>query len=216
MDVDADGQPLNTRFNRARRADRDIAELLGLAKGLLADGVVTEHEAEVLARWISVHSDAAEQWPINVLAARVGRIIHDGRVDDDERAELAEILSEIVGGAGGVVVGEDVATSLPLDSPPPTLVWAGAVIVFTGKFAFGSRAECQRHVALLGASCEGNVTRRTTHLVIGTFGSRDWVQTSFGRKIEKAVESRATTGRPIIIAEDHWAECIMLSKRDDG
>lgn len=209
MDEDDDGQPLNTRFNRARRADRDIAEFLGLAKGLLADGVVTEQEAEVVARWIAAHSDAAEQWPIYVLAARVERIFGDGRVDDDERVELAEILNEIVGGTGGVVVGEDAATSLPLDSPPPTLVWPGAVVVFTGKFAFGTRAECQRHVASLGGACEADVTRRTTHLVIGTFGSRDWVQTSFGRKIEKAVESRAATGRPVIIGEDHWAECIM-------
>jgi hypothetical protein len=209
MYVDADGQPLNTRFNRARRADRDIAEFLGLAKGLLADGIVTAPEAEVVTHWIAAHPDAAEQWPISVLTARVERIFRDGRVDDGERAALAEILSEIVGGTGGVIAGEDAATGLPLDSPPPTLVWPGAVFVFTGKFAFGSRAECQRHVALLGASSEGAVTRRTTHLVIGTFGSRDWVQTSFGRKIEKAVESRATTGRPIIIGEDHWADCIM-------
>lgn len=209
MDVDADGQPLNSRYNRARRADRDIAEFLGLAKGLLADGVVTADEAELVAQWIAAHADAAEQWPINVVTARVDRIFQDGRVDDDERTELAEILSEVVGGTGGVVAGEDAATSLPLDSPPPEIVWPGAVVVFTGKFAFGSRAECQRSVALLGASCEGDVTRRTTHLVIGTFGSRDWVQTSFGRKIEKAVESRATTGRPIIISEDHWADCVM-------
>jgi NAD-dependent DNA ligase len=209
MNGDADGQPINTHYNRARRADRDIAEFLGLAKGLLADGIVTAHEAEVVAQWIAAHPDAAEQWPINVLTARVDRIFQDGRVDDDERAELAEILSEIVGGRGGVIAGEDAATSLPLDAPPPALVWPGAVFVFTGKFAFGSRAECQRHVALRGASCEVAVTRRTTHLVIGTFGSRDWVQTSFGRKIEKAVESRATTGKPIIVGEDHWADCIM-------
>jgi NAD-dependent DNA ligase len=209
MDVDANGQPLNSRYNRARRADRDVAEFLGLAKGLLADGIVSAHEAAVVAQWIAAHPDAAEQWPISVLAARVERIFQDGAVDDDERVELAEILSEIVGGTGGVIAGDDAATSLPLDSPPPTLVWSGAVLVFTGKFAFGSRAECQRHAALLGASCEGAVTRRTTHLVIGTFGSRDWVQTSFGRKIEKAVESRATTGRPLIIGEDHWADCIM-------
>jgi len=209
MNADANGQPLNTHFNRARRADRDVAEFLGLAKGVLADGIVTEAEAEVVARWVAAHPDAGNQWPISVLAPRLGRIFQDGIVHENERLELAEILTEIVGGTGGVVVGEDASTSLPFDSPPPTLVWPGAVFVFTGKFAFGSRDECQRHVALLGGSCEGSVTRRTTHLVIGTFGSRDWVHTSFGRKIEKAVESRADTGRPIIIGEDHWAECIM-------
>jgi hypothetical protein len=45
----------------------------------------------------------------------------------------------------------------------------------------------------------------TNYVVIGTFGSRDWVHTSFGRKIEKAVDYR-TKGYPLaIITEDHWA-----------
>lgn len=211
MSLDADGQPLNTRFNRARRADRDVSEFLGLAKGVLADGVVTDHEAEMVARWLASHSDVLERWPINVLAGRMHRIFQDGRVDEDERKELDEILEQVIGSASGLVAGEDTATSLPLDLPPPQLVWPGAVVVFTGKCAFGTRAECQRYVALLGASCETDVTRRTTHLIVGTFGSRDWAHTSFGRKIEKAVEGRANTGRPFIVGEDYWAECIMLA-----
>jgi hypothetical protein len=45
MTLDSDGQPLNLGFNHARRTERNLCELLGLAKGLLADGVVTETEA---------------------------------------------------------------------------------------------------------------------------------------------------------------------------
>lgn len=48
MMLDPDGQALNLAFNRARRTERDVCELLGLAKGLLADGVVTESEATLL------------------------------------------------------------------------------------------------------------------------------------------------------------------------
>jgi len=41
--------------------------------------------------------------------------------------------------------------------------------------------------------------------VLGTFGSRDWVHTSFGRKIETAIRYR-DKGAPIaIVSEDHWA-----------
>jgi hypothetical protein len=42
-------------------------------------------------------------------------------------------------------------------------------------------------------------------LIVGTFGSRDWVHTSFGRKIEKAVTYRRAGQRLAIISEDHWA-----------
>ena len=76
------------------------------------------------------------------------------------------------------------------------------MFVFTGKFAYGPRADCQREVLRLGALCEDNVTKRTTYLVIGTFGSRDWVHTSFGRKILKAVEYRQAGSGVAIIAEE--------------
>ena len=205
---DPHGQPFNIRFNRARRAERDLSEFLGLAKGLLADGTVTVEEAELVHNWVARHPSAAEQWPLNHLVARLERIFRDGRVDEEERRELAEVLEAIVGGTAGVILGEDAATALPLDAPPPEFIWRDAVFVFTGKFAFGTRSQCQRCVAALGALCDSDVTRRTNYLVIGTFGSRDWVHTSFGRKIEKAVSLR-DAGSPIAITtEDHWVGCL--------
>src|SRR5690349_655043 len=44
MTIDPHSQSLNTAFNRARRAERDLSEMLGLAKGMLADGIVNEFE----------------------------------------------------------------------------------------------------------------------------------------------------------------------------
>jgi NAD-dependent DNA ligase len=209
---DPHGQPFNVRFNRARRAERDLSEFLGLAKGLLADGEISASEADAIARWIQTHADAVEQWPLNLLSQRVASIYRDGQVDEAERAELAELLSSVVGGTAGVILGEDAATDLPLDAPPPTFTWQDAVVVFTGKFAFGTRADCQRAVAHLGAECESSITRRTKYLVIGTFGSRDWIHTSFGRKIQKAVEYRSAGGIPHIVGEDHWVQCIQPAR----
>lgn len=206
--IDPHGQPYNLRFNRARRSERDLSEFLGLAKGLLADGLVSLEESDAVARWINTHQDAVEQWPLNLLSERISRIYRDGQVDDDEQKELAELLESIVGGTAGVVLGEDAPTELPLDKPPPVFVWRNAVVVFTGKFAYGTRVQCQRVVSELGAICESDVTRRTHYLVIGTFGSRDWVHTSFGRKIEKAVEYRGLSGIPQIVGEDHFVDCI--------
>lgn len=211
MALDDHGQPFSLHFNSARRTERDISEFLGLAKGVLADGVVTAAEADLVAQWIAGHPDAAEQWPLTALSARLGRIYQDGVVDADEQSELAEILRAIVGGTAGVVLGEPATTELPLDRPAPELAWCGSVFVFTGKFAFGTRAECQRKVVALGGLCEADVTRRTTYLVIGTFGSRDWVHSSFGRKIETAVSYKSGTGLPYIVGENHWAGCVDRS-----
>lgn len=208
MDVDPHGQPFNIRFNRARRAERDVSEMLGLAKGVLADGVVTEAEAALLVSWAAGHPDATEQWPVSILKARLDRVFADRRVDEAERRDLADLLESIVGGKAGIIVGEDAATELPVDRPPPEILWTGCVFVFTGKFAFGPRADCERQAVKLGGACERAVTRRTRYLIIGTFGNRDWVHTSFGRKIEKAVQYR-DDGLPLaIVAEDHWASAL--------
>jgi BRCA1 C Terminus (BRCT) domain len=205
MMLDPDGQPVNLAWNRARRTERDICELLGLAKGLLADGMVTEAESALLRDWIGRHPDAYDYWPINTLYQRLERAFADGTIDEAERLDLAELLECLVGGKAGVIAGADAATELPLDRPPPKIMWPASIFVFTGKFAFGPRKACERQVHNLGGQCEVSVTQRTNYLIVGTFGSRDWVHTSFGRKIEKAVTYKRAGQRLAIISEDHWA-----------
>jgi hypothetical protein len=46
--LDPHGQPLSGDLNRARRTERDLSEMLGLAKGMLADGIVNDEEARFL------------------------------------------------------------------------------------------------------------------------------------------------------------------------
>src|SRR5439155_6501580 len=116
-------------------AERDLSEMLGLVKGVLADGVVTQAEAAVLKEWVSRHPEAAEQWPVNILKERLERIFVDGQVNKAERRDLADLLESIVGGKAGIIAGEDAACELPVDRPPPKLTWTESVFVFTGKFA---------------------------------------------------------------------------------
>jgi len=203
-ELDDHSQPFPA-FNQARRTERDVSELLGLAKGMLADGEISVVEADLLRDWVAGHPDVSGQWPTSRLVERLTRIYSDGRVGDEERRDLAALLKGLVGGDTGILIDKDTASSLPLDQPQPILAWTGSVFVFTGQMAFGPRRECERHVEMFGGFCEISVTLRTTYLVVGTFGSRDWAHSAFGRKIEKAVKYREA-GQPIaIIREDHWA-----------
>jgi NAD-dependent DNA ligase len=182
--------------------------MLGIVKGVLADGVVNEAEAALLNDWATQHPDATEQWPVNIIKERLDTIFVDGKVSTAERRDLAELLESVVGGKAGIIAGKDAATDLPVDRPPPTFVWADATFVFTGKFAFGPRTACERAVVKLKGAYERSVTKETDYLIIGTFGSRDWVHTSFGRKIEKAVEYREAGAPLAIAAEDHWVSAL--------
>ncbi len=204
-ELDDHGQPYEDRFNRARRAEREISELLGLCKGLLADGHLSDEEIGLLQGWMQRHPDGGEDWIVQQVSRRVRKVLEDGVVSDEERVDLSELLHSFVGGTAELILGDDPrSTDLPLDVPAPTLQWQDAVFVFTGKFAFGTRKDCERASQALGAAIESTVTQRTHYLVIGTFGSRDWVHTSYGRKIQKAAGYRAKGIPLVIVCEDHW------------
>ncbi|MGE0705496.1 MAG: DUF4236 domain-containing protein [Vicinamibacterales bacterium] len=202
--LDAHGQPLNRGYNVARRRARDVSEMLGLVKGMLADGAVTVEEVRFIREWFLNHPDALVTWPHRVIHERLEHIFSDGQVDDTERADLAALLSSLVGGSESILLGYDGASQLPLDVPPPMLTWHDQVYVFTGRFAYGTRKQCEREVTQRKGTVDDNVTKKTTVLVIGTFGNEDWIHSSYGRKIQKAVELR-DAGAPIhIVGEDHW------------
>jgi NAD-dependent DNA ligase len=212
LERDGNGQPQNPAYNQRRRADRAVNEMLGLIRGVIADGRVSDEEIEAVRRWLEQNADAAHVWPINVLAHRIERNISDGIVDEDERAELHQLFQQTTGTAPsvpeaptGVRADPEVRPSrLPLCTPAPDLAFAGRVYVFTGAFVYGTRQICEEAVISRGAQVRSAITRQTHVLVIGAIGNSDWIHSSHGRKIEKAVEYRSN-GIPLsIVSEEHW------------
>jgi len=207
--LDEHGQPRNLIFNRSRRINRGVDELIGLCKGMAADGVVNQTEAEALLKWLGANREISEQWPANVLYGRVCEMLVDGKLDAAEQAELLDTLNSVAGPIGSGPAPENMSTSLPLDDPPPDIIFEGRVFCFTGKFVSATRAECQSLVKELGGSVAKTPTQKTNYLVIGDLASRDWVHGSYGRKIEHAVRLKEK-GFPLsLVAEQHWAEYVV-------
>lgn len=198
------GQP-DYRINYKLRRDRAVNELLGLARGLIADGVVSDAEANELRLWARQNPDLCISFPGNELYHRLDAIYQDGRIDGDERQELLWFLEQFAGDGEPDESEGMGTTSLPLTRPAPKIVHAGAEFVVTGRFVSGVRPAITARIVNLGGSVHPRVTLNTTYLLLGSMCSRDWKHSSFGRKIEKAVELRER-GYPIaIVSEEHWA-----------
>lgn len=206
MDNTLDLHPLQSPApGTGSRGLRGLDVMLGLCRGVLADGTVSEAESQVLRAWIRANPEVTREWPGSVVAGRLEKIYADGRVDEEERRDLTELLQQLIGGPAGLPAGAPPPTTLPIDRPPPLLAFPGKVYVFAGKLAFGPLARCAAAVRDLGGRCEVSVTPRTDVVVIGTFARPDWVHTSYGSLIQKAVHYRER-GFPIaIVAEDYWA-----------
>ena len=194
------------QFSGKAISDRQMAELIGLARGLVADNELNDFEIEFLHKWL-VASDSSHANPmIANLLERIRDIYADGFVDEDERADLTDVLIKLT--ANDFETGEILkSTTLPLCDPAPNLEFEGQRYCFTGTFTFGKRTECERAVQQYGATT-GTLAQKTNVLVIGEYATASWKQSSFGNKIIQAAEWRSQ-GIPIaIVSEHHWRNYI--------
>lgn len=205
---DEHGQPFaRSAASRARLMDRGIDELVGFCRGAIADGVVNQSEAESLLAWINRHPDLATRFPANVLFARLTDALDDGELDNEEAQDVFELIAECVGASGDVTM-EPCTSTLPLDSPPPELVFPRRNYVLTGRFAWGPRRDVVNTIEFLGGAVKSNVSGVVDYLICGHFGSEDWAHSSHGRKIEAALNFRAEGYDIAIVSERYWAEII--------
>lgn len=197
---------LHLRLGGDRITSRQIDELIGIARGLLADGKINQAEIEFLQKWLAANADISNQPLIHVLYHRVNEILADGVADAEEQADLFDTLNRFV--SNDTELGEDLKpSSLPLCNPAPTLTFANRSYCFTGTFNFGQRKACEQVITERGGTA-GSLTRKTHVLVIGSYVTSSWKHSSFGDKIERAVEWRAS-GAPIsIVSEAHWRQFI--------
>lgn len=197
---DDQGQP-NPAFNAALRLARDVDELLGWCRGILADERVTDKEASALEVWMSAHPNAAQTWPGNVIGDRLRRIFLDGELHADELEEFGALLRDVTTDN----LTPSGTTTLPLDIPAPDVEFAGRTFCLTGNFLHGTRAHCESELKARRATVIKAPRRNLDYLVLGVLGSRDWIHSAFGRKIEQVMRYKQAGQRIAIISEQHWA-----------
>jgi NAD-dependent DNA ligase len=193
---------LKNRLGGDRITSRQIDELIGIARGIAADGTLNQPEVEFLQKWLAANQGISDQPVIGVLYRRINEVLRDNQLDSSEARELLDTLNALAD--RDFELGEVLkSSSLPLCSPAPKLSFAGVKYCFTGTFNFGQRKACEKAVFELGAEA-GSLTQKTNVLVIGAYATESWKHSSFGNKIISASEWREN-GLPIsIVSEEHW------------
>ena len=192
------------RKTQQRLGDRLKAELLGMGRGLIADGKVNQDEAEALLAFLEAQADVPQEPLALALREQVRGMLADGVLDEAESARLYDTLSKLVGGEQAL--GECLrATTLPLDKPVPEVVFEGRKFCLTGNFS-GDRKDCAARIEARGGTIQAAVSGKTDYLVIGEYASPAWKQSSYGGKIEKAVELKVAGKGVKIIAEETLLE----------
>lgn len=190
------------RIGGDRIESRQIDELIGLCRGMAADGAINLLEAEFLQKWLAANASISGHPVMQMLYQRVSEVLADGRLGDDEAIDLLSTLDQL--SSRDFEHGEVLKSSdLPVCDPAPDLIFEDRNYCFTGTFNFGRRTDCEKAVLAKGAQ-SGSLTKKTDFLVIGVYATESWRHSSFGNKIVKACEMR-NEGVPIsIVSETHW------------
>lgn len=202
LDANAHSRPT---VSAQRAARRGIDEMLGLCRGIIFDGAITQAEAAGLAQWVRNHREIADTWPTSVVARRLAGIFVDGMVTAEEREGLRELLEQVQV-ADPITAGEaEWSGYLALDDPPPPIVIPGKRFCFTGKFFFGTRRACKAAVVDRGGEVLDRVRQDLDYVVVGLLGSPSWGRSEEGAEIQKAMKYRAMGLGPAIVSEERWA-----------
>lgn len=191
------------RYNEIK--DRNIDELIGISRGLLADGKIVEDEAKFLLNWIESNfkEDDLNSYPISTIYDRLKKVLADNILDDEESIEIKELLENFTGGTLITEQTKSMSSTLPLCTDISNVTFESKTFCLTGAFTIGTRKQCESLIKELGGFTKKAPTLNTDYLVIGILGSEDWIHSSYGRKIEQAVTYRDNkkTGINIITEE---------------
>ncbi|WP_082930671.1 hypothetical protein [Shewanella woodyi] len=184
-----------------------INQLLGLLLGISADDEINEKEIYSLNNWLDTNHGIVEQWPASIITSKLGDILEDGVITEDEKKDLLLTVQKITGthfcetgdAADNTTECFDDISEIPHDN---------VGFCFTGKFKSGSRKTVEAKAQSLGAMTSKGVLLSTQFLVIGTLASRDWKYLSHGRKIEKAMSLKEKGHEIYVISEEQWLMAI--------
>lgn len=183
---------------------QSLGELLGVARGLMADEELTNSEIRFLNDWLEQRYTMTSSFPGNIIHQRIKDVLEDGVITEEERSHLVDTLNLLIGDRL-----EDLAEQVDL-----TELWFDEVgliefnkarFCLTGNFVFGPKDVCKTAIEQRGGIVKPSVGEEIQFLVVGSLGVDEWRTGGLGTEIERAMRLRATGKKVKIIPEDSWA-----------
>lgn len=190
-----------------RRQSKAVELLMGMVTGMVADDHLHDREILFLRTWLTENVEVASTWPGCVIAERVSHVLADGVITEDERQHLLGTLKDMAAADFDAGSSSQEVLRLPLQTDVDVDV-RGRAVCHTGVFLYGTRSKCEALTEAAGGIPVPSISRKVAYLVVGTNVSPDWAQTSYGRKIEAAMDLRRDGHSIAIIPERLWLQAL--------
>lgn len=186
---------------------QSVGQLIGIAKGLVADRVLNDVEVYFLHNWMTNHNEIAFAWPGDIIFARLKAVLADNVVTEDERTHLIKTLEDLTCEDRELLAGTATVTQLAFDDVTE-VVFSGHMFCLTGDFVYAPREVCERHILERGGITKNGVSKKIHYVVVGSLGSQEWKHGSYGTKIDRAMELKRAGATIAVVKEDVWAAAL--------
>jgi hypothetical protein len=189
-------QALLCCFNGERISDKFASELTGLLRGILIDGRVSRDEAAFLYEWCTKVQNTVQKErtlePVRRFVEACYPVCQEIIAGADPN-KLKEML-EAFGGKGSYKGCLDLLNPKDIDLT--------SSFCLTGTFSWKERGEVAKTLEGAGAKVYDKLVKDVRFLVVGDEETKSWATTSYGRKIERAMQWK-NSGHQIWIISEH-------------
>jgi len=177
--------------------------IISMIRGILIDDTVSEKEISGLVDFLESNPQLTESYPGDIVLKNC-------------RLYLTNSLGMSISSFFREIIGDqiDISTRFPIDNINQ-VNFQSSLFCFTGKFEYGTRAKCHSITESLGGRFSDDVVLNLNYLVIGKYSNPDWVSTTHGRKIEKAMHYKKHNKTDLLIlSEEIWISEVGRLKKD--
>ena len=201
----------------------EMRKLHGFIHGIVADGIIKEDELLTLRRWMTVHDSNKDRWPFREIHSLITQVLADGRISRSEHSQMMKFCGNFIEEkADSHLYDDSLYLNRFMESGAPVLKTIDEIIdrdaridiegrnfVFTGQMRCGKRRVIEELLENLGGITRSIVNKKTDYIVIGTLSNRCWAYSTYGRKIEKAMELNFNGAHIVFLDEDELLNVLM-------
>lgn len=184
----------------------DLQLLQGIFHGILADGVLNDHEVFKLHEWLSENEHLNSYYPYDEVRSLVLSIVADKKVDEEERVVLTAFIKQFVE-LKNTETSEKVeqyTTDVNISgicAVDPEIIFENKTFCITGILSRGNRNELQKAIKDKGGIPVNSISQKTDYLIIDDTKNACWTYSCYGRKVEKALDLRKS-GHTIVLVHE--------------
>ena len=177
--------------------DSGATEFLGFLQGISVDDHISDKERQSLSKLLI-------NLPETIICNSLINKLNDAILESDD--SLLKAIRRCCGQSFKETGSSEASSLIAVCDDIDSINLDGKRVCFSGAVPNISRNTLKHDAEEKGYIVLNGVTQDTNYLVIGPSSSKDWISTSYGRKIEKALSYKEKGHKINVLTYDTWLE----------